>query len=590
MSKSLFATLALCGILFLIALSLRGELPTLNSVAVVEGKRASAVTLPYYVQNEDTTAMHVVLHLSLSSADFAKFQIYPDDCLLSIKVNQKPISLADYSQEELCAYHDGFELDLSNEIAAQNVRIDLEIQNTISGGHGLRFELRQQEVLLSAKGLALGAVIVLLVFFFALSLGCSKVMSLIVGASTVLRYAYLAVTPYYLRTHDVLDQGGHLDYIVYIAKNAALPHFLAGWEYHQPPLYYLINAAICRFFNVDLFDGSMIFPQLITLFSMTVLLVFAGLIFERLLERRYALLAGLLLCFWSSSVVHSVRITNDVTSYAFSAMSLWFVVSYLSREKSKDLTFSAIAALFGVATKLTAGPVLIPLAIAHLHALFVVKPRLRLRVIFANTVIVALGFLWALYRSIPSYFYKNENLILGDTIAALNHHLFVGNEPWHYLIFDFKQFLTVPFANPWADSGGRQYVWSYLLKTSLFGEFSFDYPLNNMLALVMSAIALVVFIVVLINSIFILLRGTLVQKTMVIFLFVNLAMVIGYHIKVPAAASSEFRFIFPSVISVCYLFALAPQSIGGRLVFILSALTAVVWVAAASVFYLSLLP
>jgi len=141
-----------------------------------------------------------------------------------------------------------------------------------------------------------------------------------------------------------------------------------------------------------------------------------------------------------------------------------------------------------------------------------------------------------------------KSVLMGN-IGTLNSALLVGNNFSNYGL-DLKDFLTVPYTNPWEDRGGRQYFWNYLLKSSMFGEFAFGKSIMQNQAILM-------------NWIIYLLLPLKNQKQKAIMLvapslLLFFAALIFSRYAYPFSASNDFRYIFPVVIfvSTCIAYAL----------------------------------
>ncbi len=60
-----------------------------------------------------------------------------------------------------------------------------------------------------------------------------KSVGIIISLGLCVRILYLSYTPYSERTHDVLNYGGHLDYIKYVANNLGL-HKICSQSFATP--------------------------------------------------------------------------------------------------------------------------------------------------------------------------------------------------------------------------------------------------------------------------------------------------------------------------------------------------------------------
>jgi len=180
-------------------------------------------------------------------------------------------------------------------------------------------------------------------------------------------------------------------------------------------------------------------------------------------------------------------------------------------------------------------------------------------------VVFTIGFSLALYMPIINYKNndsKSKDFVIGN-IHALNGALLVSNRLANYLKFDIKTFINEPFMNPWSDETGRQYYWNYLLKSSLFGEFDFGKNKN----IVVTAKLISSFFIIIAGYFFVILSLALSRKKTTIrnmpgVLFAVFASIIipllvltATRIKHPYSSQADFRYIFPVMVPVAFLYA-----------------------------------
>ncbi len=134
----------------------------------------------------------------------------------------------------LSDWRNGFAIDLSPWLHQGDNQLDFTVDNYyLTGGIALR-PLAGWRVLLLARGQ------------LPLCSPCRDVLS--AAKNLLLIGCYGAATPWTLRNHDVGYYGetGHLAYVGYVAEHLALPRPDRGWEYFQPPLYYVAGALVWR--------------------------------------------------------------------------------------------------------------------------------------------------------------------------------------------------------------------------------------------------------------------------------------------------------------------------------------------------------
>lgn len=396
----------------------------------------------------------------------------------------------------------------------------------------------------------------------------NKLLIVIFALGILIRLVYLSYTPFNVRTYDVDVVGGHIDYIKFVEKNHRLPDVSQKseqcWECYQRPLYYMTAASL---YSSIKSDGNKIAYRCLQLYSLMLFsgfLFFGVLIFKRLFnDDFYTNIASSLLIFWPSGIIHSVRIGNEPMLYLFYAVGLFFIIKWYQENKNADIIVAAVFACLATLTKST-GIILF----------FVMLPFLGWKIWISKnksahfySAIIILGIFFV---SLTPVVKDLINVHLGNNDSgwrlagnswSLNEGLFVGNKLKNYTSFDVQDFLNVPYADTWHDAGGRQYFWNFLLKSSLFGEFRIDLPLNYFLATQMSAMLLIMAACII--------GGLTIAKTKIDrgfhILFLNaillLASLVYFRVNVPASCSNDFRFIFPSLFTFIALLVLAIKNL-----------------------------
>lgn len=372
-----------------------------------------------------------------------------------------------------------------------------------------------------------------------------KLVISILVLSAALRVFYLIGTDYNERTYDVVEGGGHLNYIKYLAVNHKLPNPTSGWEYHQPPLYYMTGAVVYKLsqiFNINSYKTL----QILSLFYFYIFIIFGILILRNLTENKWLFyLSTALLAFWPSGIIHSARIGNDALLYSFYAVSFYFILRWFKEKNTKLLYFSVFAFSAAILTKANAMALAGIIAVSVLIAL-VQNYKLPIK----HTIIVFLLIVFSILLSFTPKFYghfkdnKNDWLI-GGALSTMNKRLFVENNFKNYVYFDVNRFIKQPFTSSWEDWGGRQYFWNYLLKTSLFGEFSFNNNYQPKIGLILSWTSLVILSYGVVGFIL----GA--KKNIILFLnaLLLLFLIFLFRLKIPASSNGDFRYIFPLLLS-----------------------------------------
>ncbi len=486
--------------------------------------------------------------------------IIPDDRVEWMRVNGQAVDLSSVSNSKISDWKYGFNFDLKPYLQPGNNKIEIAVRNN-GGKYGLAFfPSGKSGILIFVSILILLNFMVFLFVLLKKTLSWDTVLTALVVAGILLRFIVMFYTHYTVRSYDV---AGHLEYIWFILKHFFPPAKHAGWMFYHPPFYYFLAAGAVRIGLLFTQDKEVIY-KLLQFFS---LLLNAGFliatveIFKRIFGSRSGRkiapiwIATVVFVFWPGGVIHAVRIGNDGLQYLFSALSLLFFVRWRQEDSRKAFYLSFVFAAFGMITKTNAILLFGLLGIYYLIDLIRTKAvvsRWRELVVLGLTTLVVLmiGF------RVPIKNFSG-GLEMVSNASTLTRQLKVGNRAQNYLYFDLKTYINTPFVSPWKDETGRQYFWNYLLKTSLFGEFSEpDAHLGNQ-AVVLSWVALLMVLYTLAGMV--LQNRKWIEKNQVVLSYFVILILgaIVFRILYPYASSNDFRYTLPILIPFSIFFAQA---------------------------------
>ena len=299
------------------------------------------------------------------------------------------------------------------------------------------------------------------------SLRRDRVLRLIVIGGIALRALYAASTPWTVRAHDT---AGHIEYIEYVAQHLALPPPQAGWEFYQPPLYYLIAGTIDRAgaqFGASREAVLHVVQALSTLFACLTFLVGVQLCLEfaPAENRLAARTACLLLATLPGLIFPASRINNDLLVELLIAASVLLMVrGARSRTRLLSLTAGGVVGL-GLLTKSNAALVaplllVIPVLLAREN----MREALVRGVLAGVVAIVCAGWL-PIARQMPA-----KDVVAGNR-NYLNRKLTLETSVRHLVVVSPAEMVDMPFNSAWSDDRRRQYFWEYLYRSAFFGEF-----------------------------------------------------------------------------------------------------------------------
>ena len=526
----------------------------------LSGREISAkIRLPYINVGPKAYRYNFTGSFDFPSKTSPIFQITADDCLLQLSINDQAVNLEDKFSGSVCDYNNGIGIDLSSYLIVGKNIFQAKISNKNGGAYGLKIQYKYSNIAYYLS-FAFIAVLLLLLSQILSYLKFSKISVGIIIAGILIKLIYLSYTPAHIRAHDVMASTGHFDYIKVIAEEARLPAPHSGWEYHQPPVYYLLGALVYKTFIFAGKTKAGLALQFLALFFDLLFIIFSALIFKRVFKEQkvyYFLLT--LISFWPAGVIHSVRLGNDTAFYGLYAAAFYFLLKGYPKLKSKQMANFLIGSFLAALAFSTKANALVIIALAVYLLLLSAWQNKSLRLwLLKPALISCLFFLLSLAVNLGDNFYfylkgESADWLVGDVTSSLTNKLMVGREFFNFVYIDINKFSSEAFANPWSDSSGRQFFWNYLLKTFIFGEFSFKGSFFEFLSSLTSSVFVVYGILWLI-ALSSLRKKDLIQYHPFLFqLICFFGLLIAYRVKIPAASNNDFRYIFPVLISMAVL-------------------------------------
>lgn len=385
-------------------------------------------------------------------------------------------------------------------------------------------------------------------------LSSSRLLIALMVSGLTLRIGYMLYTPYNLRGHDIGTFTGYQNaaYIATIFLHGRLPSTNIGLFYH-PPVAFFLDAVVMKAFAFFTPGAGLAYwmeaAKLVPAFASCAMLVVCERLFQALgLPRRAVLVAMAVLAFHPTFFILSSSINNDMLMLFFVTVSLLYTVKWYKSKTICNILILAVAIALAITTKVSGALVALLTAVVFLKTLLQKQPienRRKLIGQFALFALVCLPLgLWYAVRNALLFGQPFSYVLPMSTKSAL----YIGG---HSLV---SRFLSFPigdlfrnfFCNPYGDYN----IWVYLVKCSVFGEFSFNNgylfagPLLvcNLILMLLSVAAMVW--VLLVREVPCLTRfmlGGLWLLQMGSFLLFNL--------KYPFGCTMDFRYIVPTLIS-----------------------------------------
>jgi Dolichyl-phosphate-mannose-protein mannosyltransferase len=532
--------------------------PRLKNVSIDDGaRRLASVPFPFLRQtSQPVQDYHVSADIDYRPYQFARLTLLPTLCLSSAEINAKPIAIPSGP----CDFVNGYDVHLPTELAgSQPMHLDAKVSNPLAAsfdvfGLSVRAPADHPLVLvlklLASAALAGGLYLALTRWHF------SPIVSLILVGSLPIQLLYQSHTPVTERTYDVL---GHLQHIEFIAYQGSLPPSYYCHECFQPGLYYTIAAAVYLAARATrIFDPMLVLQFLALAWFWLFLIMSARIVMLWFPEQREVQLATALAAFWPAGFLHSARVSNDIPLYAFFATCLYFVLSWWKTGNRKHLMVAAIVAGCGVLIKTTMMPLIGAIVILILYRIFSERRAGMAWSFYLLPLFVMLAGI-AVYLA-QSSLRGNIRPPFGDNSPAM----YVGNSWKQYLVLNTASYFTTPFIDSLRDGTGRKYFWNYVLKSSMFGDYSdwFRKPVQRYMALVMSPLLLALVVFFWIGVARSMSRAARQWLPLLVVIAVSILSVFAVRFYNPYSGNNDFRYIYPVVIPLVLLLVEGTRNIG----------------------------
>ncbi|MNK48932.1 hypothetical protein D3C87_677720 [compost metagenome] len=367
------------------------------------------------------------------------------------------------------------------------------------------------------------------------------------------------------------DFRGHIDYVRYICDYGEIPIPSGGWSFYHPSFYYRLAAGLWKLVNIGKEFTDADFTKTIQVFSFITFMVYCywslktiELSVSLACKRNritapgtivwVKLLTSAVFLFWASNFVVSIRVGNDIFFNLFYAITFYFILKWWNKEKGRDFFFAMLFSVLCIWSKsngfMLLGLVALLLGCKYLRRYL--KPNLIekqvVRTYHYKVLLLAFASVMCLHYTFTDRILRQKNdrqtPILVSNANGMSKDLIVENGWNSFTSFDISRFINEPFTSSYDNQKGRNSFWYYLIKTSLFGEFSYDFPqLARILSLLLIAICI---ISIAGYSGAFNYRGTLLP--LALSLSIMLCSMVVFRIFYPYSSSSDFRYIFPSVL------------------------------------------
>lgn len=511
------------------------------------GKKAFGQNYPSIVDQKEI-GYKGIINKQWYSRDWVR--IVPDDCLKLITVNNVQIDIGYIPQEKLCNWGKGFDFELGKYLKEGDNKLTFSI-----GDLGGTYTLGIVETPRIKNIKLLLILIIAMLFSFELSnlkifSSLSKLERSLIVLGLIVRIIYLFNTPHEVRAYDIQ---GHKEYIELIAKNLWLPSINECVFCHKPFFYYGITGILWR--GISYLGGVWEWLQWWQLLiNMGFIYYLVKIVVNNLPNKSTRLMVLLPILFLPSSIIHSTRISPEPLVYLFVAGFYYYYLEWAKSNNDTDLLKSLWMLLFSLLSSLV-GIIYLPIIVflfiyKSAYKEYVVKRHISQMVAITVGMFAYLGFkMWN--AASQSQDLLNGRIVLNDALKVgidntLRRYITIHGNYMNYGI------------DPW-DKSESGYFLNYLLKTIVHTEFKMsNLPLPfKSIAELMQVVFLIMVIVMVIYVFKQTKRQWLENMPLLTMIFFPLMGLLWYSVTLYYTPSSDFRFIYPSIIPIMIFYTIA---------------------------------
>lgn len=387
-----------------------------------------------------------------------------------------------------------------------------------------------------------------------------KLCSLILILGIIMRVGYTMYTPWYERYHDignaVLEDSGHASYILHLYEGR-LP---AGNEYqfYHPPLYHILSAItmhITAFFTnrtngIDVMETAKLVSCLAAIGTLFQIRKFLK---ELKIQTDASALIMAIVAFLPNFYFLAGRINNDSLVVFFMITAIRYTYKWCEQQTYSNLIPLALSYGLGMMTKTSCGTMA---GFTGLWMLLVfyrkVKEKQWKPILLQFIVFGCISFPLGLW-------YQIRNLILFG--QPLNYVHEIGENSATYIGMHSALERLSPLGdtafwdNIYNNPYGDYHLPSYLIKSAVFGEFTFE--IEEFLPRVLLLCNILLVVTSLIAMVYIIIKGMKPRKIkwgLCFIWLIQMCSYIWFNIRFPHGCTMDFRYIVPTaVIGAIYI-------------------------------------
>ncbi|MDD3253617.1 MAG: glycosyltransferase family 39 protein [Lachnospiraceae bacterium] len=364
-----------------------------------------------------------------------------------------------------------------------------------------------------------------------------------------MRIGYMLYTGCEVREHDLRDLtsngGGHAGYILTLIETGKLPNS-NDLQYYQQPLFYILGSYASRIINSALrctepyflVDAAKVVSCCFSCFT----LLAAGKLGEILkLDKTAKVISIALIAFLPGFYLTGGSVVGDAQTAFFMTAAFLYTCRWHEKQSWKNILVLAVIYGLGMMTKISCGIMAIFTAGVFALVLWNHRKSHELGAIFGKYLAFGcISFPLGLWYSLRNY------RLFGQTLGYVlriseESKIYTGDHSLvqRFILPDIPNLLHSPYGDAWSDYN----LPVYLIKSSLFGEFS--YEISDWIPVILMLSGLILSVIVVISIIHQLRRRkTDVYGTFAAIAFgIVLSSTVYFYYQYPFGCSMDFRYV-----------------------------------------------
>ena len=413
------------------------------------------------------------------------------------------------------------------------------------------FDIKNDEA--AVKPIMTTALILLVCYGFFIArkgkLDCNRLTTLIVIAGMIMGIGYCIYSDVLIRGHDngslSVDATGHLAYILNLYEGR-LPDS-NSYQFYHPPLVHLLSSIVMRiaaaFTGGNINDAAQ-YIQIVNCSAYCfMLLAFKNFITEIELKEEYQPLVMTIIAFFPNYYFMGGRANNDMFSLYFFLLCVINTFRWYRDRDFKSIVFLALSFGLGMMSKISCGVIALFTGSIMIYCLVkAIKTNKYRAIVLQLAIFAAICFPLALWFPIRNYVLFDQPLNYVVPLGE-NHPIYTGNVEWYRRFFEFS--LIDMLKNPFFQFPGGYSIPEHVVRTSMFGEWSFGE--DNLMCQALLVINVLMIVISTVSMIYVVVDGKELSKRFRFGLFAVWAISFGsfiqFNIAYPYMCTADFRYI-----------------------------------------------